>query len=51
MIAIPNLFFSMYGMNIKLPFQHHAWAFTALNLFIVVLLLFVFRFARRNKIF
>jgi magnesium transporter len=51
MIAIPNLFFSMYGMNLDLPFQHHAWAFPALIIFSIALLLAVVRFGRRNKIF
>ena len=51
MIAIPNLFYSMYGMNINLPFQHHDWSFAALNVFIIGLLLFVVRYGRRNKIF
>ncbi|CAN5401326.1 magnesium transporter CorA family protein [soil metagenome] len=51
MIAIPNLFFSMYGMNIDLPFQHHGWAFPALIIFSITLLLAVVRFGRRKKIF
>jgi magnesium transporter len=51
MIAIPNLFFSMYGMNIDMPFQHHAWAFPALITFSVVLLLGVATYGRRRKIF
>jgi magnesium transporter len=51
MIAIPNLFFSMYGMNLPLPFQHHPWAFPALILFSIVLLLAVVRYGRRQKIF
>jgi magnesium transporter len=51
MIAIPNLFFSMYGMNLDLPFQHHVWAFPALIIFSIALLLAVVRFGRRNKIF
>jgi magnesium transporter len=51
MIAIPNLFFSMYGMNIDLPFQHHAWAFSALLAFTLLLLIVVVRYGRRNKIF
>jgi magnesium transporter len=51
MIAIPNLFFSMYGMNIDMPFQHHAWAFPALIGFSVILLLVIARYGRRNKIF
>ncbi|MCA9325390.1 magnesium transporter CorA family protein [Candidatus Saccharibacteria bacterium] len=51
MIAIPNLFFSMYGMNIDLPFQHHIWAFTALLSFSVILLVVVGSYARRKRIF
>jgi magnesium transporter len=51
MIAIPNLFFCMFGMNLPLPFQHHPWAFPALILFSIVLLLAVVRYGRRQKIF
>lgn len=51
MIAIPNLFFSMYGMNIDLPFQHQLWAFPALIIFTLLLLLGVVNYGRRNKIF
>jgi magnesium transporter len=51
MIAIPNLFFSMYGMNIDLPFQHDDWFFPALMLFSIVLLLGIARYGRRNRIF
>jgi magnesium transporter len=50
MIAIPNLFFSMYGMNIDLPFQHHRWAFTSLMLFTILLLLVIVRYGKRRKI-
>jgi magnesium transporter len=51
MIAIPNLFFSMYGMNIDLPFQHHPLFFPILITFNIVLLLSIVRYGRRNKIF
>jgi magnesium transporter len=51
MIAIPNLFFSMYGMNIDLPFQHHRWAFASLMLFTFLLLLVIIRYGKRKKIF
>jgi magnesium transporter len=51
MIAIPNLFFSMYGMNLDLPFQHHVWAFPALIIFSITLLLAVVRYGHRKKIF
>jgi magnesium transporter len=51
MIAIPNLFFSMYGMNLDLPFQHHVWAFPALIIFSITLLVLVARYGRRKNIF
>lgn len=51
MIAIPNLFFSMYGMNIDLPFQHHPSFFPVLIIFNVLLLLGIVRYGRRNRIF
>lgn len=51
MIAIPNLFFSMYGMNIPLPFQDYVWAFPVLLLFTASLLIWIAVFGRRNKIF
>jgi magnesium transporter len=51
MIAVPNLFFSMYGMNLDLPFQHHPWAFPALMIFTLVLLIAIAVAARRKKVF
>lgn len=51
MIAVPNLFFSMYGMNVELPFQNHVWAFSALMTFTALLLLFIVSFGRRKRIF
>lgn len=51
MIAIPNLFFSMYGMNVDLPFQHHPWAYPALMIFSIGLLFVVGVYGKRKKIF
>ncbi len=37
LIALPNVIFGMYGMNVRLPFESARWAFEAivgLNLFI-----------------
>ncbi len=51
MIAIPNLFFSMYGMNVDLPFQGHHWAFAVLIAFSLGLLTAVAVFGRRKRIF
>jgi magnesium transporter len=50
-IALPNLFFSMYGMNIQLPFQNAPWFYIVLNSFLLVLMLLVVRLARKWRIF
>lgn len=51
LIALPNVFFGMYGMNITLPFQHAPWAY----LFVLALTLsatvVVIVLARTRKIF
>ena len=51
MIAIPNLFYSMYGMNVHLPFQGAGWAFAAVITFTVLLNIAVVLVARRKRIF
>jgi len=50
-IALPNVFYSMYGMNVQLPFQKEPWFYGVLNGSIVVLILFVVFFARRKRVF
>lgn len=50
-IALPNMFYGLYGMNVALPFQHARWAFGAMFFFTLGLTLFVFVFARRKRIF
>jgi magnesium transporter len=51
LIALPNVFFGMYGMNVGLPFQHEAWAY----LFVLALTLsatvVVIVLARTRRIF
>lgn len=51
MIAIPNLFYSMYGMNVDLPWQHDTWFYWALLSFTIALVLAVAYIARRKRIF
>ncbi len=51
MIAIPNLFYSMYGMNVDLPYQHEPWAYWAILGFTVALVLLAAIIARRKRIF
>lgn len=46
LIALPNLFFGMYGMNVSLPYEHWHWMFYAIisfNALLLVGLLILFR--------
>ena len=51
LIAIPNAFFGMYGMNVKLPFQQEIWAYTFIIGMTLFVTLVVIIFARSPKIF
>jgi magnesium transporter len=51
LIALPNVFYGMYGMNIGLPFQHEPWAYPAVVLFTILLIIIIYVLARRFKIF
>lgn len=50
LVALPNVFFGMYGMNVSLPFQHAAWAFPAIVSFNVFLILLIIYVARKKRI-
>jgi len=50
MIALPNLFYGMYGMNVALPWQHEPWAYFMVMGFSLLLTLLVFLFARRKRL-
>lgn len=50
LIALPNVFFGMYGMNIQLPFQNSHFAYAAMISFNVVLITSVIVFVRRKRI-
>jgi magnesium transporter len=50
-IALPNLFYSMYGMNLPLPGEHDAHMYWVLNAFLFALVISVVVFARRKRIF
>lgn len=50
MIALPNVFFGMYGMNVQLPEQNSSWAFGAIvgfNVFLILTIVFV---ARKKRV-
>ena len=50
LVALPNVFFGMYGMNVSLPFQHRSWAFEAIITFNVTLIVAIVLFVRRKRI-
>jgi magnesium transporter len=50
MIALPNLFYGMYGMNVPLPAQREPWAYFMVMGFSIFLTLFVYFFARRKRL-
>jgi magnesium transporter len=50
LLTLPNVLFSMYGMNIDLPLQHEPWAFLSVFLGAITLCLVVYLVARRKKI-
>lgn len=51
MVALPNVFFGMYGMNIPLPFQDEAWVYPAIVAFNLILILLVVSVAKKKRIF
>ncbi len=51
LIALPNVFYGMYGMNVILPFQDSAWAYASIVGFTVVLILLVYTLAKRFRLF
>lgn len=50
-IALPNVIYSMYGMNVELPFQHELWAYSAILVITILLVAGAVIFARRKNIF
>jgi magnesium transporter len=50
LLALPNVFFGMFGMNVPLPFQHARWAYEGVVGFTVLTLLGGYWWARAKKI-
>lgn len=50
-LALPNVFFGMYGMNVGLPFAHSWWAYYAVVGVTLLVIMLVFVFARAKRIF
>ncbi|MFZ1812364.1 MAG: magnesium transporter CorA family protein [Candidatus Saccharimonadales bacterium] len=51
LIALPNMFFGMYGMNIALPFQQEVWAYVFVIGLTLVATIAAVALARSRKIF
>lgn len=51
LIALPNVFYGMYGMNVILPFQETPWAYGAIVGFTAILILTVYAIAKRFRLF
>jgi magnesium transporter len=50
MITLPNIFFSMYGMNIKLPYADAEWAFSALFAVVLLVLIAAYIILKRKRV-
>lgn len=49
LIALPNVFFGMYGMNVDLPFQDSPWAYELVLGFNVALILLIVYIVRKKR--
>jgi magnesium transporter len=51
LLALPNVFYGMYGMNVELPFMHEPWAYFAIVGFTITLMVSIFAIAKRQRFF
>jgi magnesium transporter len=51
LIALPNVFYGMFGMNVPLPISDQPWAYGAIVIFTVILTFGVYALAKRFKVF
>lgn len=51
LIALPNVFYGMYGMNVALPYQHAPWAYAVMMAVTIAVVLIVYLLAKRFKVF
>lgn len=49
LVALPNVFYGMFGMNVPLPFAHEPWAYAAITGFTLVVVMVAYVFVRRNR--
>ncbi|MBC7707730.1 magnesium transporter CorA family protein [Polaromonas sp.] len=50
LVALPNVFFGMFGMNVPLPFQDARWAFAAILSVNVLLIAAIIFYVRKKRI-
>lgn len=50
LVALPNVFFGMYGMNVQLPFQDAPWAFAGVVSVNVLFITAIIIFVRKKRI-
>lgn len=50
-IMVPNFIASLYGMNVKLPFQNHSLAFILIGLLCILVTIITTLFFRRKRMF
>lgn len=49
LVALPNVFFGMYGMNVLLPFADESWAYTAVTGFSLAIVIMVVLIVRKIR--
>lgn len=50
LVALPNVFYGMYGMNIALPFAEQPWAYGGIVTFTVLVVILVYIVAKKRGI-
>ena len=51
LITLPNVIYGMYGMNVALPFAEQPWAYMAIVVFTILIILIAYLLVRRLKVF
>lgn len=49
LVALPNVFYGMYGMNVALPFADEPWAYMAIIIFSLTVVAVAYIFVRRTR--
>ncbi len=49
LVALPNVFFGMFGMNVLLPFADQPWAYTAITAFSITVVIIAAMIVRKTR--